>query len=569
MMSEIQWILFALLLQVVHFLGTWKLYKAAGEQAWKAIVPVYNAVVFLKILHRPKWWVVLLFFPVINLMMFMVLWVDTAKHFGKNKPIDGVIAILSLGFYLYTLNYQKNPQYISDKSQITRSAFSEWIGSIVFAVVAATFVHNYFFQPYIIPTGSLEKSLLIGDFLFVSKFHYGSRIPTTPLAFPMVHDTLPLLKIRSYLKQPQLPYLRLPRFQKIKRNDIVVFNWPADTVRRFFVKEAGVKKPLDKKSNYVKRCVGIAGDTLEIINGYVHINGEKNILPDRAKIQYNFTAYSDRGVSSRKLADLGITDFFRKYRIENISQKSYAEILPYLVGTSGSAQDNFTVITQHQGLPVELIRKLGLRVSEVLEKSKELNLTPAEAKIIGRQNWIDSIVQRNQKTKTPNTNFFPNRIPFDWNQDNFGPIVIPKAGATITLDNKNIALYKKIIVDYEKNSLNTQGDTFVINGQKTNQYTFSQDYYWMMGDNRHRSEDSRFWGFVPADHIVGKPVFIWFSIDGINDGIGQWKIRWDRVFTTVSGSGPRVSYFPYFVVLIVLWQGYVFVKKRKKKQQTP
>lgn len=568
-MSEIQWILFALLLQVVHFLGTWKLYKAAGEQAWKAIVPVYNVVVFLKILHRPKWWVVLLFFPVINLMMFMVLWVDTAKHFGKNKPIDGVIAILSLGFYLYTLNYQKNPQYISDKSQITRSAFSEWIGSIVFAVVAATFVHNYFFQPYIIPTGSLEKSLLIGDFLFVSKFHYGSRIPTTPLAFPMVHDTLPLLKIRSYLKQPQLPYLRLPRFQKIKRNDIVVFNWPADTVRRFFVKEAGVKKPLDKKSNYVKRCVGIAGDTLEIINGYVHINGEKNILPDRAKIQYNFTAYSDKGVSSRKLADLGITDFFRKYRIENISQKSYAEILPYLVGTSGSAQDNFTVITQHQGLPVELIRKLGLRVSEVLEKSKELNLTPAEAKIIGRQNWIDSIVQRNQKTKTPNTNFFPNRIPFDWNQDNFGPIVIPKAGATITLDNKNIALYKKIIVDYEKNSLNTQGDTFVINGQKTNQYTFSQDYYWMMGDNRHRSEDSRFWGFVPADHIVGKPVFIWFSIDGINDGIGQWKIRWDRVFTTVSGSGPRVSYFPYFVVLIVLWQGYVFIKKRKKKQQTP
>lgn len=568
-MSEIQWILFALLLQVVHFLGTWKLYKAAGEQAWKAIVPVYNAVVFLKILHRPKWWVVLLFFPVINLMMFMVLWVDTAKHFGKNKPIDGVIAILSLGFYLYTLNYQKNPQYISDKSQITRSAFSEWIGSIVFAVVAATFVHNYFFQPYIIPTGSLEKSLLIGDFLFVSKFHYGSRIPTTPLAFPMVHDTLPLLKIRSYLKQPQLPYLRLPKFQKIKRNDIVVFNWPADTVRRFFVKEAGVKKPLDKKSNYVKRCVGIAGDTLEIINGYVHINGEKNILPDRAKIQYNFTAYSGKGVSSRKLADLGITDFFRKYRIENISQKSYAEILPYLLGTSGSAQDNFTVITQHQGLPVELIRKLGLRVSEVLEKSKELNLTPAEAKIIGRQNWIDSIIQRNQKTKTPNTNFFPNRIPFDWNQDNFGPIVIPKAGATITLDNKNIALYKKIIVDYEKNSLSTQGDTFVINGQKTNQYTFSQDYYWMMGDNRHRSEDSRFWGFVPADHIVGKPVFIWFSIDGINDGIGQWKIRWDRVFTTVSGTGPRVSYFPYFVVLIVLWQGYVFIKKRKKKQQTP
>ena len=147
---------------------------------------------------------------------------------------------------------------------IIRSSFNEWIGSIIFAIVAATFVHNYFFQPYIIPTGSLEKSLLIGDFLFVSKFHYGARVPSTTISFPMVHDTLPLIKIRSYLKKPQLPYMRLPKFQKIKRNDIVVFNWPADTVRQFFVREAGVKKPTDKKSNYVKRCVGLPGDKLEI-----------------------------------------------------------------------------------------------------------------------------------------------------------------------------------------------------------------------------------------------------------------------------------------------------------------
>ena len=174
----------------------------------------------------------------------MVLWIDMAKHFGKKKRIYSVLALVSLGFYLFTINYQKAPKYIADKTLITRSAFGEWVGSIIFAVVAATFVHNYFFQPYIIPTGSLEKSLLIGDFLFVSKFHYGARIPTTTVAFPMVHDTLPLLKTRSYLNKPQLPYLRLPRLQKIKRNDIVVFNWPADTVRRFFVKEAGVKLSL-------------------------------------------------------------------------------------------------------------------------------------------------------------------------------------------------------------------------------------------------------------------------------------------------------------------------------------
>ena len=213
-MTGIEWIIFALALQVVHFFGTWKLYKAAGESSWKAIVPVYNAIVLLKIINRPKWWVVLLFLPVINLMMFMILWIDTVKYFGKNKPVDGVLAVISLGFYIYTINYQSAPQYIVDKTMIKRSALSEWVGSIVFAVVAATFVHNYFFQPYIIPTGSLEKSLLIGDFLFVSKFHYGARIPTTTLDFPMVHDTLPLIKTRSYLKTPQLPYLRLPRFQK-------------------------------------------------------------------------------------------------------------------------------------------------------------------------------------------------------------------------------------------------------------------------------------------------------------------------------------------------------------------
>tara|TARA_A100001011_G_scaffold8664_1_gene9877 strand:+ start:7402 stop:9108 length:1707 start_codon:yes stop_codon:yes gene_type:complete len=564
-MTVFQWLLFFLFIQLVHFLGTWKLYRAAGEAPWKAIVPIYNAIVLLKILHRPKWWVLLLFLPVINLLMFMVLWIDTAKHFGKNKPMDGLWVILSLGFYLYPINYQKNPKYIADKNLITRSAFSEWIGSIVFAIAAATFVHNYFFQPYIIPTGSLEKSLLIGDFLFVSKFHYGARIPSTTVAFPMVHDTLPVLKTRSYLKKPQLPYMRFPKLQKIKRNDIVVFNWPADTVRQFFVKEAAVKKPIDKKSNYVKRCVGLPGDELEIKDGFVHIDGKKNELPDRARVQYNFTAYNDKGVSSRRLYELGVSDFYRRYRIENITQNSYDKLAPYLVGRSGNSTNNFVVITREAGLPIDLVRSLGLKVSEVLEKSKDLNLTVKQANKIAKQDWIDSIVKRNQKIKTPNTNFFPNKIPFDWNQDNFGPIKIPANGQTIDLSLSNLPLYKKIIVDYEGNSLKTQGDQILINNEKVSKYTFQQDYFWMMGDNRHRSEDSRFWGFVPEDHIVGKPVFIWFSIDGINDGISNWKVRWDRVFTTVGGEGKRVSYFPYFVAIIVIWQGFVYFRKRKNK----
>jgi signal peptidase I len=566
-MNGIQWIIFGLVIQVVHFLGTWKLYKVAGEAPWKAMVPIYNAIVFFKIIKRPKWWIFLLFLPVINIMMFMVLWIDTVKHFGKSKTIDSILAVVTLGFYIYTINYQSDPKYISDKNDIHRSALSEWIGSIVFAVVAATFVHNYFFQPYIIPTGSLEKSLLIGDFLFVSKFHYGARIPSTTLAFPMVHDTLPIIKTRSYSNKPQLPYLRLPRIQKIRRNDIVVFNWPADTVRKFFVKEAGVKKPLDKKSNYVKRCLGIAGDTLEIIDGFVHINRKKNVLPDRAKVLYNFKAYNSNGISSRRLLEIGIKDFYRRFKIENITQNSYDQLAPYLVGTQARDKENFIVITSHRGLPIQLIRSLRLKVIEILEKTKDLNLTVKEAEVIEKQNLVDSVVKRNQKKKTPNSSFFPNKIPFDWNQDNFGPIVIPKAGVTVDLNLNNLPLYKKIIVDYEKNKLEANGSTLLINGKKSTQYTFKMDYYWMMGDNRHRSEDSRFWGFVPEDHIVGKPVFIWFSIDGINDGIQNWKIRWDRVFSTIGGSGERVTYFPHFIILIVIWQGYGYYRKRKSKRQ--
>ena len=293
----------------------------------------------------------------------------------------------------------------------------------------------------------------------------------------------------------------------------------------------------------------------------------KNVLPERAKVQYNFKAYNNKGVSSRKLLELGIKDFYRRFRIENISQNSYAQLAPYLVGTQGNSQENFTVITRHTGLPIELVRSLGLRVNEILEKSKDLNLTVKEAEKIEKQNLVDSIVQRNQKIKTPNSSYFPNKIPFDWNQDNFGPIFIPKAGIIVDLDLDNLPLYKKIIVDYEKNKLETNGNSILINGKKSTQYKFKMDYYWMMGDNRHRSEDSRFWGFVPEDHIVGKPVFIWFSIEGINDGIRNWKIRWKRVFSTVGGSGKRVSYFPYFVALIVIWQAYVFYRKRKIKKQ--
>ena len=565
-MTILQWFIFFLAVQLIHFGGSWKLYKKAGRKSWEALIPVYNAVVLMEIIRRPKWWVVLLFIPIINLMIFPVVWVETLRSFGKNSSLDTALGILTFGLYTYTINYNDNVQYQADRSLVPRTWFGEWISALIFAITAATLVHNYFIQPYIIPTGSLEKTLLIGDFLFVSKFHYGARTPMTAVAFPMVHDTLPIVKSKSYLDFPQLPYFRLPGFQKVARNEIVVFSWPADTVRQFFVKEKGVRKPIDKKSNYVKRCVGIPGDTLSIVDGFVHINGERSILPERAKTQYVHAAYRAKGISGRKLQSENFKDFTRKYRIDNISNESYQALLPYIYGIYSNERDNFIVISPAAGIPVEVARKLRLKMSEILEPQKELLLTIAEAERLNKVMELDSIVRQVNRSKTPNTSFFPNHLPYDWNEDNFGPIVLPKAGTSVNLTLQNLPLYKKIIREYEKNLLEVKDGAIFINGKETTQYSFQQDYYWMMGDNRHRSEDSRYWGFVPEDHIVGKPVLIWFSIEGINDGIRNWSIRWDRVMTTVKGEGKALAFGPFVFGIILIWQIVAFILRRKKAQ---
>lgn len=563
-MTILQWFIFFLAVQLIHFGGSWKLYQKAGRKSWEALIPVYNAVVLMEIIRRPKWWVVLLFIPIINLMIFPVVWVETLRSFGKNSSLDTALGILTFGLYTYTINYNDNVKYQADRSLVLRTWFGEWISALIYAITAATLMHNYFIQPYIIPTGSLEKTLLIGDFLFVSKFHYGARTPMTAVAFPMVHDTLPIVKSKSYLDFPQLPYFRLPGFQKVARNEIVVFSWPADTVRQFFVKEKGVRKPIDKKSNYVKRCVGIPGDTLSIVDGFVHINGERSILPERAKTQYVHTAYRAKGISGRKLQSENFKDFTRKYRIDNISNESYQALLPFIYGIYSNERDNFIVISPAAGIPVEVARKLRLKMSEILEPQKELLLTIAEAEGLNKVMELDSIVRQVNRFKTPNTSFFPNHLPYDWNEDNFGPIVLPKAGTSVNLTLQNLPLYKKIIREYEKNLLEVKDGAIFINGKETTQYSFQQDYYWMMGDNRHRSEDSRYWGFVPEDHIVGKPVLIWFSIEGINDGIRNWSIRWDRVMTTVKGEGKAFAFGPFVFGIILIWQIVAFILRRKK-----
>jgi signal peptidase I len=564
-MTISQWLLFIAIVQLIHFFGTWKLYQKAGFKSWQAAIPVYNAIVLMQIINRPKWWVVMLFIPIINLIIFPVVWVEIARSFGKNSTTDTLLTLLSFGLYIYVINYRDQSNYIENRSLQPRTAFGEWFSSILFAVVIATLVHTYFIQPYIIPTGSLEKTLLTGDFLFVSKYHYGARVPQTAVSFPMVHDTIPVAKIRSYLKNPEIPYMRLPRLQKIKRNEIVVFSWPADTVRQFFKKEARVDKPIDKKSNYVKRCVAIPGDTLEIIDGIIHINGEQTVLPDRAKPLYGYTAYSKTGISARELIKQGINDLTRRFRIENdITQQQLNALFANKINVIRQG-DMLIAITGSRGIPRSLIRKERLRVTELRETKKTVFLTLDEANSLTNNISLDSLVRNINQTKTYNTNFFPNDIRYNWNEDNFGPIVMPKQGITVVITRENIALYKKLIRDYENKSLEEINGTYYIDGKATDTYTFEKDYFWMMGDNRHRSEDSRFWGFVPDNHIVGKPIFIWMSIDGINDGISNWKVRWDRVFTTTNGDGEPVSYRWHFLAGLIVYQLVVRIRKRRKK----
>ena len=564
-MTLSQWALFVLLCQVLMFVKLWKLYKKAGYAPYLAAIPFYNSVILLRIIGRPSWWVVLLYFPIVNLLMLPVVWVETARKFGKDSLTDSLLAWTTLGLYGFYINYASDVHYNPEQSTAPKTKFGQFIGSIVYAVVIATVVHAYFMQPYIIPTGSLEKSLLVGDFLLVSKFHYGARAPQTVVSFPMVHDTIPLVKTRSYLKKPQLPYLRLPGLQQIKRNDIVVFSWPADTVRQFFKKEAGVVKPIDKKSNYVKRCVAIPGDTLSIIDGIIHINGVESIMPDRAKPIFGYRAYNAKGISARRLINAGYDDLTRKFLITNITQPILDALRPHLLMIANPDPNNYQVLTGARGLPLNIVQQYRIQAKELLETQKSLFLTLKEAEELPSQLKLDSLKRNINVTRTYNDTYFPNNVRYNWNEDQFGPLVMPEKGVTVSLNPKNVALYKKIISDYEFNDLEINGDTIMINGSPADNYTFKQGYYWMMGDNRHRSEDSRFWGFVPEDHIVGKPVFIWMSIDGFMDGFRNWNIRWDRVFTTVGGSGKPVSYRWYFAAFVAIWQGVVWYRRRSKK----
>jgi len=561
-MTLTQWLIFFLVVQLIHFAGTWKLYIKAGRKAWEAAVPVYNAVVLMKIINRPVWWVILLFIPVVNLIMFPVVWVEILRSFGKNKPADTILGVVTLGFYIYYINYTQNVTHIPDRSTKPKTESGETVSSILFAIVVATIIHSYFIQPFTIPTSSLEKTLLVGDWLFVSKMNYGARTPKTAVAFPMVHDTIPLAGIKSYTKFPQLPSFRLPGFQTPKHNDIVVFNWPTDTVPYFrYSGPLRYDKPVDKKSNYVKRLVGLPGDDLSVKDGVVYINNEVLDLGDRAKIQYRYTIYSNKGIDYNFFRKLGYTEHTLSY-LTNLNDRQSDAINRYVIYSE--KQDKNTIITTY-GIPEDIIRSHGIRLQFINNPRKmDINLTTQDVESFKTQNLFDSIVKYTLPYE--GTRIFPHNND-EWTADNLGPIHIPAKGEVVDLTLDNLPFYKAIIKDYENNTLEVRDGQIYINGKVTTQYTIQQNYYYMMGDNRHNSEDSRYWGFVPQDHIVGKPVLIWMSLDqNVPWSKAFDKFRWDRMFTTVHGSGQPRSYLFVVVLLLAGWAVYGFVQRRKKKK---
>ena len=399
-----------------------------------------------------------------------------------------------------------------------------WVDDILFALIAVYIINIFIFQNYQIPSSSLEKTLLVGDFLFVSKLSYGPRVPNTPISFPLVQNMLPVLNCKSYIEWPNWGYKRVKGLGKVKRNDIVVFNFPAgDTVALKvpnpdyykLVKDYGregillnqtffgdvVFRPVDKRDNYVKRCVGMPGDTLQIINNQIYIDGK--FSKDMKNVQHAYYVEIEGG----RLSD----ETFRRLQVSNEDRVLVSEfrdnhpILQYLNFTP-NADGRYNTIYR---LP------LTLEAHEMLQKISAVRKVVIEPEVAA------------------GGDFYPLNYDLGWKRDNYGPIWIPKKGATIVLDEKNLALYHRCIRNYENNILETGQDGSVkINGIPSTTYTFKYDYYWMMGDNRHNSADSRSWGFVPEDHVVGKPVFVWLSLDK-DRGLFNGGIRWRRMFRKV------------------------------------
>jgi signal peptidase I len=492
-----------ILYKILITVSLWNVFKDEGKNPLLMLIPYYGEWIWIRILKVKWYWhFPFLFISFINVFIVWLLLVETSYGYKRRKIWECFVAIFFPFIYFPFIARQEGEHFVSPSNlpPVTKSKFREWFDVLVFALTAALIVHAFWFKGYVIPSSSMEKSLNVGDCLFVSKATYGQRMPMTPITFPFVHHTLPSTKeTPSFLTWIKIPYYRFPGYSEVKRKDIIVFNFPdGDTVSSVYqsnysynalVREVGrkrvltdynsfgriVSRPVDKRENFVKRCIAVAGDIVEIRNRQVFVNGEAQVNP--TELQFNYRIYPSAIVVPRAtLQKIGVS------------------------------KDDIVAMFQNGTVPLTL--EMVAQISAI--------------------NGVDSVVACNEPEGVFDTRLFPFDVAHHrWNVDNYGPVYIPRKGDTLVLTAENISIYRRLITVYEGNSLAETADGFIINGVGTNRYVVKMDYYWAMGDNRHNSADSRYWGFVPEDHLVGKASFVWFSWN--KDGKWLNKIRWNKI----------------------------------------
>ncbi len=531
-------LIFLIVLYVLLRLTMMALFQKAGIPGWKALVPGLAAVEWCKMIGRKPWYALWLLFPVVNIFIYAGMVIDMVRSFGRHSFWQATLAVIFAPIPFFLIGRDEKATYegpILDRERrfhqqyheatekkdklamqklekeygfLHKSQAREWTEAIVFAVFAAAFIRMFLIEAYVIPTSSMEGTLKVGDFLFVSKAHYGIRTPMTVVQVPLVHNRLPFNAGESYTQSPTLPYYRLPAMEEVQRNSPVVFNWPVgDSIvilpdrnydiaqyKRYYPSLAesyrenyGIRlspnpevivRPVDKKDHYIKRCVGVPGDSLKIRGGQLYINDQVGQNPTHMQFSY-FLESTTGPFNDKKLEDFGVS---LPDRTRDRDGRTHYQL---------------------DATQLEKVKGMGLRTER-----KSFGIFPGQM--------------------FPNA---PKHASANWSVDDYGPIYIPKKGVTTPLNLDNLPFYSRIITAYEKNTLAVRNGKIFINDQETSTYTFQQDYYWMMGDNRHNSEDSRFWGYVPADHVVGKPLFIWFSTKNASIRNG---INWDRIFKSAS-----------------------------------
>lgn len=599
-----------LIIVLTPVFGNWqKILPRVDKPSWAAYVPFYNYYVALRASNQPWYWVIFLLMPGIQFIMwasinvsfirkfgvfdvkntilgilfpFPVFWQiaknsekflpvpptnwDIEKQVNVRTPSDHVALFFALPVFGHALVIPIS--LITKKKPGKKTIFKEWGDAILFALIAASAIRTYVFEPYTIPTGSMEKTMLVGDYLFVEKITFGPRVPMTPFSYPVVHNSFaPLFNVKSYLNIQEIPYTRLPGLRFVERNDVTVFNFPAgdtalndprmpnglightyeqilrdeayylamregkslsdfeaniehyknlarngfekgkvfsslpypeDRERGYTFIDGVLSRPVDKRENYIKRCVAIHGDLVEVRNKELFINNELAFQPEN--MQYNYSRVGVRHpYTFGKDWTQGDDNFYR----ENFNESA----LNLNVDDSG-----FVTIALSKSKYAEVKKKFPELVPYYKPKGYYLKKL-AE----GRSNGYLPI--------------FPNDNQYDWTEDNFGPLKIPSRGDVVKLDHKTLPIYRRIITAYEHHTLSETSEGIFIDGKKVDTYTIEMNYYWLMGDNRNNSADSRFWGFVPEDHIVGRSAFIWMSVN--EKGMFGGGVRWERVFSGI------------------------------------